>query len=368
MKNIKFLDLKKINQEYKLTFQNELEKVLDRGWFILGENVCDFEKEYALFSNVNHCIGVANGLDSLTIALKSLGVKQDDEVIVPSNTYIASWLAVTHVGAKPVPVEPDIKTYNINPSLIEEKISPKTKAIMAVNLYGQAAELNKIKDICLKHSLFLIEDNAQAQGATCNNHKTGSFGDMSGTSFYPGKNLGAIGDAGAITTNVDLYSQSAKMLRNYGSNIKYINKHVGYNSRLDDLQAAFLRVKLLDLSSHNNHRISLAETYIKFLKNNENIVLPVLAMGCTSVYHIFLIRTKMRDLLQEFLKINGIETMIHYPIPPHLQEAYSTLNYKKGDLPIAEEIAETCLSLPIGPHLDQEDIEYVADNINKFFQ
>jgi dTDP-4-amino-4,6-dideoxygalactose transaminase len=251
--------------------------------------------------------------------------------------------------------------------LIEEKITSKTKAIMAVNLYGQASELNKIKEICAKHSLFLIEDNAQAQGATCNNVKTGSFGDISGTSFYPGKNLGAIGDAGAITTSSDIYNESARIYRNYGSKTKYLNEGLGYNSRLDELQAAFLRIKLEHLSSQNECRIALAEVYKELLEKNKNIFLPELAKGCTSVYHIFMIRTKKRSQLQEFLKKQGIETMIHYPIPPHLQKAYSMLNFKKGDFSIAEEIAETCLSLPIGPHLSREEVEYVAENVNKFF-
>jgi dTDP-4-amino-4,6-dideoxygalactose transaminase len=368
MKNIEFLDLKEINKNYENLFKNELSKVLTKGWFILGENVSEFEKEYAAFSNSKFCIGVANGLDALIISLKALGIGPGDEVIVPSNTYIASWLAVTHVGATPIPVEPNIKTYNIDPTLIEDRITPSTKAIMAVNLYGQACELDKIKEICIKHSIFLVEDNAQAQGATCNNIATGSFGHMSGTSFYPGKNLGAIGDAGAITTNNDLSMNLANVYRNYGSRVKYYNECIGYNSRLDELQAAFLRVKLKDLSSQNDYRISLAKLYNELLRNNENIILPILANGCTSIYHIFIIRTTKREQLQKYLQEHNIQTMIHYPLPPHLQEAYKGLNFKKGDFPIAEEIAETCLSLPIGPHLTYDDIEFVANNINSFFR
>lgn len=368
MKKIEFLDLKEINKDYKNSFKEELINILNNGWFILGENVSAFENEYASFSNSKFCIGVANGLDALTISLKALGIGPGDEVIVPSNTYIASWLAITHVGATPIPVEPNIKTYNIDPTLIEAKITQSTKAIMAVNLYGQACELDKIKVICKKHSIFLIEDNAQAQGATCNNIMTGTFGDISGTSFYPGKNLGAIGDAGAITTNNDSYMNLANVYRNYGSRVKYYNEFIGYNSRLDELQAAFLRVKLKDLSSQNDYRVSLSKIYNELLKSNENIILPILANGCTSIYHIFMIRTKSRDKLQKYLKERNIQTMIHYPLPPHLQEAYKSLNFKKGDFPIAEEIAETCLSLPMGPHLTYDDIEYVADNINSFFQ
>jgi dTDP-4-amino-4,6-dideoxygalactose transaminase len=368
MKKIEFLDLKEINKNYENSFKAELINVLNNGWFILGENVSAFEKEYAVFSNTNYCIGVANGLDALTISLKALGIGPGDEVIVPSNTYIASWLAVTHVGATPIPVEPNIKTYNIDPCLIENRITSSTKAIMAVNLYGQACELDKIKAICTKHSLFLVEDNAQAQGATCNNIATGSFGDISGTSFYPGKNLGAIGDAGAITTNNELYMNLVNVYRNYGSRKKYYNECIGYNSRLDELQAAFLRVKLKDLSSQNEYRINLAKIYCELLKNNEHIILPLLAVGCTSIYHIFMIRTKNRDMLQKYLQERNIQTMIHYPLPPHLQEAYKGLNFKRGDFPISEEIAETSLSLPMGPHLTCDDIEYVANNINSFFQ
>lgn len=368
MKKIEFLDLKEINKKYENSFKEELINVLNNGWFILGENVSAFEKEYAVFSNSKYCIGVANGLDALTISLKTLGIGPGDEVIVPSNTYIASWLAVTHVGATPVPVEPNIMTYNIDPSLIENRITPSTKAIMAVNLYGQACELDKIKDICTRHSIFLIEDNAQAQGATCNNILTGSFGDISGTSFYPGKNLGAIGDAGAITTNDDSLVNLVNVYRNYGSKVKYYNECIGYNSRLDELQAAFLRVKLKDLSSQNDVRVSLSKIYIDLLNNNGNIILPTIAKGSTSIYHIFMIRTKKRDKLQKYLHERNIQTMIHYPLPPHLQEAYKFLNFKKGDFPIAEEIAETCLSLPMGPHLTYDDIAYVADNINSFFQ
>lgn len=368
MRKIEFLDLKEINKAYENSFKDVLLKILTNGWFILGENLLEFEKEYAAFSNSKFCIGVANGLDALTISLKVLGIGPGDEVIVPSNTYIASWLAVTHVGATPIPVEPNLKTYNIDPTLIEDKITPSTKAIMAVNLYGQACELDKIKEICTKYSIYLVEDNAQAQGATCNNILTGSYGDISGTSFYPGKNLGAIGDAGAITTNNELYMNQASVYRNYGSRVKYYNECIGYNSRLDELQAAFLRVKLKDLISQNNYRVSLANIYIDLLKNNINIILPKLANDCTSIYHIFMIRTKNRDSLQKYLQERNIQTMIHYPLPPHLQEAYKSLNFKKGDFPIAEEIAETCLSLPIGPHLTYDDIEFVANNINSFFQ
>ena len=367
MKKIEFLDLKKINKEYDIFFKEQLEKVLANGWYVLGENVAAFEKEYAAFSNTKYCIGVANGLDALTISLKALGIGSGEEVIVPYNTYIASWLAVTHVGAIPIPVEPNIKTYNIDPVLIENKITKKTKAIMAVNLYGQACELDKIKEICVRHSLFLIEDNAQAQGSTCNNIATGSFGDISGTSFYPGKNLGAIGDAGAITTNNEDYMNSATIYRNYGSRVKYYNECIGYNSRLDELQASFLRIKLQDLSTKNKYRISLSEVYREFLGNNINIIMPELARGCTSIYHIFMIRVNDRDKLRKYLEERNIMTMIHYPLPPHLQEAYNYRGFEKGDFPIAEEIAETCLSLPMGPHLTCADIKFIAKNINSFF-
>ncbi len=364
---IPFLDLQKINMQYESEFKEAFANVLKSGWFILGKQVDDFERAYARFNSVSDCIGVANGLDALVLCLKALGIGEGDEVIVPSNTYIASWLAVSYVGATPVPVEPRPDTYNIDPSLIEKKISSRTKAIMPVHLYGQAAEMKEIISLAKKHSLFVVEDNAQAQGALCNEVLTGSWGHINGTSFYPGKNLGALGDAGAITTNDPALARKVRSLRNYGSQKKYYNEVKGVNSRLDELQAAFLSVKLKSLAEQNIHRQALAAAYDTSLKGIGDIVLPKTAEGCTAVYHLYVIRTKHRDALQAHLAAAGIGTVIHYPVPPHLQEAYADLKYKKGDFPLAEEIAETCLSLPLYPGMQQHQIEQVAHTINSFF-
>jgi len=365
---IEFLDLKKINAKYLTEYVTSCKKVIEKGWLILGDEVKQFEEEYATFSKVSHVIGLANGLDALTLALRATGVSNEDEVIVPSNTYIASWLAVSQVGAIPVPVEPRIETYNINPDLIEAAITPKTKAVMAVNLYGQSAELSKIKRICDKHKLILIEDNAQSQGANCEGKMAGTFGAVNGTSFYPGKNLGALGDGGAVTTDNAFIAEHIKMLRNYGSAIKYYNEEKGYNSRLDEIQAAFLRIRLRHLHAENELRNRLATKYNELLTGTGDLVLPMMGEGCTSVYHIYLVRTKRRDELQKYLLSENIGTMIHYPVPPHMQKAYKDLGYSKGDFPIAEEIAETCLSLPMGPHLSIEEVERVSNKINCFFQ
>ncbi|MDB4051006.1 DegT/DnrJ/EryC1/StrS family aminotransferase [Flavobacteriaceae bacterium] len=367
LKDIKFLDLKKINLSKKAEMVSAFEAFLNSGWYVLGKQVEEFEKEYSDFSKTKYSIGVANGLDALIISLKCLEIGHGDEVIVPSNTYIATWLAVSACGAKPVPVEPKIDTYNINPSLITSKINKNTKAVLAVNLYGQSAELKEIKNICDDNNIFLIEDNAQAQGAKCNGELTGSFGIINGTSFYPGKNLGALGDAGAITTdNNDLFLK-AKILRNYGSEKKYYNIIQGHNSRLDELQASFLRVKLKSLNDQNLKRQEIASIYKKQLIGVGDIILPKEAKDCTSVFHLFVIRTKSRNELLNYLKNNNIETMIHYPIPPSLQNAYKELNFKKGDFPIAELIADSSLSLPIGPHLNFGEVEYVCEIIKIFF-
>mgnify|MGYP001490245460 CR=1 FL=1 len=366
-KKIQFLDYQKLNKNYKKNFLSSLSNFIDKGWFILGEEVEKFEKEYSNFSKVKYCIGVANGLDALVLSLKSLDIGPKDEVIVPANTYIASWLAVDIIGARPIPVEPRIDTYNINPSLIEEKISPQTKAVMAVNLYGQSAELSSIKKICDKNNIHLIEDNAQSQGATCNNKPTGSYGIINATSFYPGKNLGSLGDAGAVTTDKLSLAKNIKILRNYGSNKKYYNLIKGYNSRLDELQASFLRIKLKKLNNDNKKRIKIAEIYNSLLKSVGDIILPKIHYSCTSVYHLYIIRTQNREKLINYLNQKGIGTMIHYPIPPHLQKAYENFNFKKGSFPITEKIADTCLSLPIGPYFTNNEIEYVADSIKKFY-
>lgn len=364
---IPFLDLKKINQSYEQELTAELKSVINSGWFIMGNKLSEFEKNYAEFNSSKFCVGLGNGLDALILSLKALNIGKDDEVIVPSNTYIASWLAISYVGAKVVPVEPRIDTYNINVDLIEEKITSKTKAIMPVNLYGQAAELDKIMLIAKKHNLFVVEDNAQAQGAVCNGKLAGSYGHINGTSFYPGKNLGALGDGGAITTNDSELAAKVKILRNYGSQEKYYNEIKGYNSRLDELQAAFLNIKLKNLVSENEERVTIAQNYLKQLSGVGDLVLPVLANGCTSNYHLFIVRTSQRTELQKYLQENGIGTVIHYPVPPHKQKAYIEYNFDKDQFPIASLIADTCLSLPVFPGMMEEQINYICDKVKLFY-
>jgi dTDP-4-amino-4,6-dideoxygalactose transaminase len=365
---IPFLNLKTYNAVYEAELFQAFQEVMDSGWYIMGNKLKEFEQAYANFNQTKHAIGVGNGLDALALSLKALGIRKGDEVIVPSNTYIASWLAVSYEQATPIPVEPRLRTYNINPDLIEEKITARTKAIMPVNLYGQAAELDKIEKIAKKHNLFVIEDNAQAQGALCAGRLAGSFGDINGTSFYPGKNLGALGDAGAITTNDDELAKKVLSLRNYGSSKKYVNDEKGYNSRLDEMQAAFLSVKLKHLNHDNAQRNKIAALYSEILRGCDDVILPEVADNCTSVFHVYMIRTEKRDALQEHLTKYGVGTLIHYPIPPHLQQAYKELNYKKGDFPLAETIAETCISLPISPVLSKEDVEIVCNTIKKFYK
>ncbi len=364
---IPYLDLKKINLKYETAFKTAFEDVLYSGWYILGQSVDTFENEYAFFSQTKHAIGVANGLDALILSLKSLGVGVGDEVIVPSNTYIASWLAVSFLGSTPVPVEPRIDTYNINPDLIEQAITKNTKVIMPVNLYGQAAELDEICKIAKKYNLYVVEDNAQSQGASYKEKPAGSWGDINATSFYPGKNLGALGDGGAITTDNEAFSKMVKMLRNYGSEKKYYNQVKGFNSRLDELQAALLSIKLKSLTEENNERIKWASVYNTELQGVGDLMLPALAPHASSVYHIYQIRTSKRDELMQYLSKNEIGHIIHYPVPPHLQEAYQEMGFKKGDFPIAEEIAQTCLSIPLYPGICQSHIEHVISTIKHFY-
>lgn len=364
---IPFLSFESQNKAVKADVMQAVESVFDSQWYILGQAVKQFEAEYAEFNQTNYCIGVANGLDALHIALQTLEIQNGDEIIIPSNTYIATWLAASYVGAKPVPVEPNPATFNIDPAKIEAAITSKTKAIMPVHLYGQACEMDAIMAISKKHGLFVVEDNAQSQGATYNNKLTGSFGDINGTSFYPGKNLGALGDAGAITTNNETLAIKAQTLRNYGSQKKYYNEIIGQNSRLDELQAAILSVKLPKLMDWTGERIEAANHYNNYLTGVGDLILPTVAKGASHVYHLYVIRTEKRDALQAFLTQNGIGTLIHYPVPPHLQQAYKHLNYSEGDFPIAEELAATCLSLPMYPGLSEKEIEFVSATIRRFF-
>jgi dTDP-4-amino-4,6-dideoxygalactose transaminase len=352
----------------KTKLKRACELVIESGWFILGEYLKKFELEYARLSNTSEAIGVANGLDALILALKALGIKEGDEVIVPSNTYIASWLAVSAVGAKPVPVEPNILTYNIDVEKIEAAITHKTKAIMPVHLYGLPCEMEAIMELAVRHNLYVVEDNAQAHLAKFNGKITGSFGHLNATSFYPGKNLGALGDAGAVTGNDKGLIEKVRVLRNYGSEKKYYNKVKGINSRLDEMQAALLSVKLEYIQQFTSQRIEIAKKYNQELSNIDGLILPKVNDGAIHVYHIYLVRTKNRDGLMQYLVEHGVHPFIHYPLPPHLQEAYQELGYSKGDFPLAEEIAETCLSIPLYPGLTGDQTDYIIYLIKLFFQ
>lgn len=366
--NIPFLSLTSQNNLVEAEIRAAFERVFQNKWYILGKEVSDFENAYAAFNNVQHCIGVGNGLDALCIALRVLEVGEGDEVIVPSNTFIATWLAISQARATIVPVEPDKDTYNLDPRLIEAAITPKTKVIIPVHLYGQACQMDAIMQIAHKHNIFVIEDNAQAQGSTYNNKLTGSFGHINATSFYPTKNLGAYGDAGALTTNDTGLAQKASLLRNYGSERKYYNEVIGVNSRLDELQAAFLSVKLKYLNGWATERQTIASAYTRQLNGIDGLILPATASGSSHVYHLYVIRTAKRNELEQHLNNNGIGTGIHYPVPAHLQKAYEYLGYQKGDFTIAEELAETSLSLPLNPGMDDEEIEYTCKIIRRFYE
>lgn len=360
---IKFLDLYKINERFRKEIDNKIKEVLDSGWYILGKQDEEFEKLYADYCNVKHCISCANGLDALTLIIKAYGFSCGDEIIVSANTYIASILSISQNGCVPILVEPDINTYNINPNLIEEKITEKTKAIMVVHLYGQAVQMDKIWTLAKKYNLKIIEDSAQAHGALYQDKRTGNLGDVSGFSFYPGKNLGCIGDGGCITTNDDELAQKIKALRNYGSHIKYHNLYQGSNSRLDEIQAAILSVKLLGLDKDNERRKEISKYYRENIKNSK-IILPKCYDEKSHVWHIFAIRTTARDELQEYLKENDIQTLIHYPIPPHKQPAYKEWN--NLCYPITEEIHKTILSIPISPVMEDDEVNKVTEIINGF--
>ncbi|MFZ4105401.1 DegT/DnrJ/EryC1/StrS family aminotransferase [Flavobacterium sp.] len=363
---IKFLDLQKINAVYQEQFHEKLKLVLDKGWFILGDEVKTFERNFANYCGTKHCIGVGNGMDALVLIFKGyieLGkLQRGDEVLVPSNTYIASILAILQADLVPVLIEPKLETYNINPNLISEKITSKTKAILVVHLYGQLAEMEAINSIAEHHNLLVIEDAAQAHGAFKNqNSKIKNQNSTSAYSFYPGKNLGALGDAGAITTNDDALAKVILSLRNYGSEKKYHNEYRGMNSRLDELQAAFLNVKLPHLDADNNKRKEIASRYLSEIKNDK-IVLPISLQS--HVFHLFVIRTDNRYGLQEFLLQNEIETLIHYPIPPHKQNAFSEWNNQS--FPITEKIHKEVLSLPISPVMTNEEVDFVIATLNNY--
>ncbi|XZG70786.1 DegT/DnrJ/EryC1/StrS family aminotransferase [Chitinibacteraceae bacterium HSL-7] len=361
---VPFLDLKSINMMYEKELKAAFSKVLTSGWYVLGEELKQFEGAFANYCGVGNAVGVSNGLDALHLILRAYGIGDGDEVIVPSNTYIATWLAVTYAGATPVPVEPDLGTYNIDPSRIELAITARTKAILPVHLYGLPAEMDAIRDIAKRHGLKVIEDAAQAHGAVYKGCRVGNLGDAAGFSFYPGKNLGALGDAGAVTTNDALLAEKVRVLLNYGSRVKYHNEEQGYNCRLDELQAALLSVKLPYLDRDTARRIAIADTYLRELSSCD-LVLPVVPEGCTPVWHVFVVRSERRDVLQLELSKRGIGCMIHYPVPPHLQPAYSALGYQKGDFPVSERIHEQVLSLPMGPTMTEQDVYAVIEAVKE---
>lgn len=363
---VPFLDLKAINLRHQDAFQSSLLRVLDSGWYILGQETEAFENEFAAYCGVKYCVGVGNGLDALHLVLRAWGIGAGDEVIVPSNTYIATWLAVSYAGATPIPVEPDWHTCNIDPTAIEAAVTPRTKAIMPVHLYGQCADMDPINEIARRHNLKVLEDAAQAHGACYLGSRAGSLGDAAGFSFYPGKNLGALGDGGAITTNDEQLAHRVRVLRNYGSQVKYQNLCKGYNTRLDELQASFLRVKLPELDADNMKRREIANFYTKHLKGLP-LALPASKPELDAVHHLYVIRTPQRDSLMTALQQAGIGTMIHYPIPPHLQSAYKELHLPHGSLPVAERIHNEVLSLPISPVMSLADAEYAVNHVHKFF-
>lgn len=360
--NIPFLDLQAAYLELKPEIDAACQRVLESGWYVSGEEVEAFESSYAHYSEAQHCVGVANGLDGLFLALKAMDIGPGDEVIVPSNTYIATWLAVSRCGATPVPVEPREDTYNIDADKIESKLTAKTRAIIPVHLYGQPADLDPIMDLARKHQLKILEDAAQAQGARYKGKRIGAHGDAVAWSFYPGKNLGAMGDAGAVTTDNAELAERIRVLGNYGSRLKYENSAKGVNSRLDPLQAAILLVKLSYLDDWNARRATLADAYSRELVK-PSLILPGVIDVARPVWHQFVIRTRDRDHLQQSLQREGISTMIHYPTPPHLQKAYSDLGYGIGSFPVAEAMADQILSLPIGPHLDSLQAQHVLDAV-----
>jgi dTDP-4-amino-4,6-dideoxygalactose transaminase len=360
-----FLDLRETYLEIKDELDAATHRVMDSGWYILGREVQAFEEEFAAYCGVKHCVGVGNGLEALQLILRAYGVGAGDEVIVPSNTYIATWLAVSGAGATVVPVEPVERTFNLDPARIEAAITERTKAILPVHLYGQTAEMEAINEVARKHRLKVIEDAAQAHGATFNGKRAGALGDAAGWSFYPTKNLGAYGDAGAITTDDEALAHEVRLLRNYGAREKYYNDVKGVNSRLDEMQAALLRVRLRHLDEWNQRRERIAAIYSEALRDTE-LLLPLVAEGAEAVWHLFVVRSRERDRLQQHLKAQAVQTLIHYPVPPHLQQAYADLEIEAGAYPISEAIHREVLSLPMGPHLHESHAHRVVEALRAF--
>ena len=363
--NVPFLDVVAPYEELRDELDAAYVRVMRSASYVLGNEVEAFESEFADYCGSQYCVGVGNGLEALHLVLRAWNIGPGDEVVVPSNTYIATWLAVSHTGAMPIPVEPDPFTYNVDPKRIERAITPRTRAIIPVHLYGQAAEMDPIMAIADTYRLKVLEDNAQAQGARYKGRRTGGLGHAAGNSFYPSKNLGACGDAGAVTTDDAELAKRVRLLRNYGSRKKYYNEIIGFNSRLDELQAALLRVKLRRLDEWNKRRAIVAAKYLMAWSTVPDLTLPFAPKDVEPVWHVFVVRHPRRDALQKDLEAAGVGTLIHYPRPPHLSEAYSGLRLAKGSLPIAEHSADTVLSIPIGPHLDALHVESVIATVRR---
>jgi dTDP-4-amino-4,6-dideoxygalactose transaminase len=363
---IPFLDLKGPYLELKEELDAAYRRAMESGLYILGHEVETFESEFAAYCGAKFCVGVGNGLDALHLILRAYNIGIGDEVIVPANTYIATWLAVSCAGATPIPVEPDECTFNIDPNLVKAAITPKTKAIIPVHLYGHPADMDPIVEIANQYGVKVIEDAAQAHGAIYKNRCAGSLGDAAGFSFYPGKNLGAFGDGGAVVTNDERIASRVRVLRNYGSRIKCVNEEKGFNSRLDEMQSAFLRVKLKKLDEWNERRRKIARCYLDGLKDVPGLLLPQITSGVDAIWHLFVVRISQRDKLQEHLSSVGIGTLIHYPIPPHLSSAYVDRGWSERDFPITERLAAEVLSLPMGPHLDSNAGGRIVEAIRRF--
>ena len=364
---VRFLSFEGMHDPLEEDFTAVFQKVLKSGWLVTGNELGHFEQDWAKFLGCRHAVGVSNGLDGLELALRACDVGEGDEVLVPSHTYVASFLAISHVGATPVPVECSSATGLLEVDLLEAAITSRTKAIMPVHLYGQAVDMSGVMEVAGRFNLKVIEDNAQAQGSSWQGKKTGSWGHANSTSFYPGKNLGALGDGGAVTTYDQEVERRVRMLRNYGSEEKYVNEVMGYNMRLDELQAAFLSVKLRHLDAWTAERKRLAVRYDEGLAGVGDLKLPAVASGADHVYHLYVVRTESRAALAEHLRSKGVGTLIHYPIPPHLQKCYAHMGWKKGQFPVAEELAETVLSLPLYPGLMDEQQDYVVSAIKEYF-
>ena len=364
---VPILELKPAYEELRMELDAAYHRVMESGWVLLGRELEAFEAEYAASIGAKHCVGVANGLEAMQLVLMAVGVKSGDEVIVPSHGYIATWLAVTHVGATPVPCEPDPKTYNLDPARIAALVTSRTKVILPIHLYGQTADMAAINQVAHRHGLFVLEDAAQSHGARGNGEAAGALGDAAGVSFYPSKNLGAMADAGAVTTNDDTLADKIRHLRNYGSKVRYQHEYLGLNSRLSELQAAFLRAKLPALENWNGRRSVLASRYQEQLRGIGDLVLPFVPAWADPVWHLFVIRTAQRDALQRYLTEHEIGTQIHYPVPPHLSRAYAAAGWKRGDFPLAEKFAGEVLSLPIGPHITSQQVDHVCDSVRAFF-